>query len=98
MGDHLFLPGDILHSMGQSAAFDVDVYGEDAKFWKGHRFVGEGESLLKYDLTFGIGRSPCPGRNFAIAELCLIATRMVQTFDFADPMVSGAEISLRTQS
>ncbi|KAK8196963.1 cytochrome P450 [Phyllosticta capitalensis] len=88
MGDHLFLPGDILHSMGQSAAFDVDVYGEDAKFWKGHRFVGEGESLLKYDLTFGIGRSPCPGRNFAIAELCLIATRMVQTFDFADPMIT----------
>ncbi|KAK8175091.1 cytochrome P450 [Phyllosticta citrichinensis] len=88
MGDHVFLPGDILHSMGQSAAMDVQVYGEDAKFWKGHRFVGEGEHLLKYDLTFGIGRSPCPGRNFAIAELCLIATRMVQTFNFSEPMVT----------
>ncbi|KAK7558996.1 cytochrome P450 [Phyllosticta citricarpa] len=88
MGDHVFLPGDILHSMGQSAAMDVQVYGEDAKFWKGHRFVGEGEHLLKYDLTFGSGRSPCPGRNFAVAELCLIASRMVQTFDFSEPMIT----------
>lgn len=58
MGDHVFQPGDILHSMGAAAAVDVDVYGPDARLWKGHRFVGEkGENLLKYDLTFGIGRS-----------------------------------------
>lgn len=58
MGDHVFQPGDILHSMGAAAAMDVEVYGPDAKLWKGHRFVGEaGENLLKYDLTFGIGRS-----------------------------------------
>lgn len=58
MGDHVFQPGDILHSMGEAAALDVEVYGPDARVWKGHRFVGDkGESLLKYDLTFGIGRS-----------------------------------------
>lgn len=57
-GDHVFQPGDILHAMGAAAALDVDVYGPDARLWKGHRFVGEkGEGLLKYDLTFGIGRS-----------------------------------------
>lgn len=56
--DHVFQPGDILHAMGAAAALDVDVYGPDARLWKGHRFVGEkGEGLLKYDLTFGIGRS-----------------------------------------
>ncbi|KAJ4391012.1 hypothetical protein N0V93_004625 [Gnomoniopsis smithogilvyi] len=76
MGDHIFQPGDILHSMGEAAAMDIEVYGDDAQLWKGHRFVGEGgEDLLKYDLTFGIGRSPCPGRNFAIAELCMLAAR-----------------------
>lgn len=58
MGDHVFQPGDILHSMGEAAAMDIEVYGPDAQFWKGHRFVEEGgEDLLKYDLTFGIGRS-----------------------------------------
>lgn len=62
MGDHIFQPGDILHSMGEAAAMDTEVYGPDAWLWKGHRFVGEGgEDLLKYDLTFGIGRSrKCP--------------------------------------
>ena len=103
MGDHVFQPGDILHSMGEASAMDVEVYGPDARLWKGHRFVGEGEKLLKYDLTFGIGRSrkshlvvkngrhadrsstsACPGRNFAIAELCMLAARMIQTFDFSD--------------
>lgn len=58
MGEHVFQPGDILHSMGEAAAMDVDVYGPDARMWKGHRFVGDGgEHLLKYDLTFGTGRS-----------------------------------------
>lgn len=58
MGDHVFRPGDILHSMGEAAGLDVGVYGGDARVWKGHRFVGEeGEGLLKYDLTFGTGRS-----------------------------------------
>lgn len=58
MGDHIFKPGDILHSMGEAAAMDVEVYGHDARFWKGHRFIDGGEDdLLKYDLTFGIGRS-----------------------------------------
>jgi cytochrome P450 len=57
MGDHVFRPGDILHSMGAACAMDEEVYGPDAGLWKGHRFVGEGEELLKYDLTFGIGRS-----------------------------------------
>lgn len=58
MGDHVFRPGDILHSMGEAAGLDVGVYGDDARVWKGHRFVGdEGEGLLKYDLTFGTGRS-----------------------------------------
>lgn len=57
-GDHVFQPGDILHSMGEAAALDVGVYGPDARLWKGHRFVGGGgEELLKYDLTFGTGRS-----------------------------------------
>lgn len=139
MGDHVFRPGDILHSMGEAAGQDVGVYGDDARVWKGHRFVGEaGEGLLKYDLTFGTGRSreyfacfpvllplpetykptlpfanrpgppqkiiheacrcrssadttpppspkACPGRNFAIAELCMLAARMVHTFDFSEP-------------
>lgn len=58
MGDHVFQPGDILHSMGEAAAMNTGIYGSDAHFWKGHRFVGDdGERLLKYDLTFGIGRS-----------------------------------------
>lgn len=63
MGDHVFQPGDILHSMGEAAALDSEVYGEDARVWKGHRFVGVGgdglggDGLLRYDLTFGIGRS-----------------------------------------
>lgn len=57
MGDHVFQPGDILHSMQEACAMDVEVYGPDVRYWKGHRFVGEGDALLKYDLTFGIGRS-----------------------------------------
>lgn len=58
MGNHVFQPGDILHAMGQAAAMDIDVYGDDAQLWKGHRFVEEGgEDLLKLDLTFGTGRS-----------------------------------------
>jgi hypothetical protein len=63
MGDHVFQPGDILHSMQEACAMDVEVFGPDVRYWKGHRFVGEGEPLLKYDLTFGIGRSrksKCP--------------------------------------
>lgn len=57
MGDHLFKPGDSIRSLGSASAMDTEVYGPDAAYWKGHRFVGEGEALLKYDLTFGIGRS-----------------------------------------
>lgn len=30
----------------------------------------------------------CPGRNFAIAELCMLAARMVQTFDFSQPCLT----------
>lgn len=30
----------------------------------------------------------CPGRNFAIAELCMLAARMVQIFDFSGPLVT----------
>jgi len=55
--DHVFQPGDILHSMAEACAMDADVYGPDVRYWKGHRFVGEGDQLLKYDLTFGLGRS-----------------------------------------
>ena len=55
--DHVFQPGDILSSMGEACAMDAEVYGPDARLWKGHRFLGEGEQLLKYDLTFGSGRS-----------------------------------------
>lgn len=58
MGDHMFQPGDIVHSMQEACAMDVEIFGSDAQYWKGHRFVGkDGEALLKYDLTFGIGRS-----------------------------------------
>lgn len=102
MGDHVFQPGDVLHSMQEACAMDVEAYGSDAQYWKGHRFVGEGEALLKYNQTFGTGRSrecpsitchpthetmqpcaACPGRNFAIAELCMLAARMIQKFDFS---------------
>ena len=57
MGDHVFQPGDILHSFAEACAMDVEIYGSDVEYWKGHRFIGEGEALLKYDLTFGLGRS-----------------------------------------
>lgn len=30
----------------------------------------------------------CPGRNFAIAELCVLAARLIQTFDFAKVSVT----------
>lgn len=30
----------------------------------------------------------CPGRNFAIAELCMLATRLIQTFDFSEPVIT----------
>ncbi|KAH9844738.1 Cytochrome-P450 [Teratosphaeria destructans] len=88
MGDHVFQPGDILHSMQEACAMDVEVFGDDVQYWKGHRFVGEGEGLLKFDLTFGIGRSPCPGRNFAIAELCMLAARLIQECDFSEPQIT----------
>lgn len=29
----------------------------------------------------------CPGRNFAIAELCMLAARLMQTFNFAEPEI-----------
>jgi len=88
MGDHVFQPGDILHALGNSCALNIEAFGEDATVWKGHRFLGDGESLLKYDLTFGLGRSPCPGRNFAIAELCTLAVRLIQTFDFSEQSIT----------
>ncbi|KAF2092706.1 cytochrome P450 [Rhizodiscina lignyota] len=88
MGDHVFKPGDSIRSLGSASAMDTEVYGSDAAYWKGHRFVGEGESLLKYDLTFGVGRAPCPGRAFAIAELCMIAVNMIRNFDFSDWSIS----------
>ncbi|KXT03632.1 hypothetical protein AC579_1594 [Pseudocercospora musae] len=88
MGDHVFQPGDILHSFAEACAMDVEIYGSDVEYWKGHRFIGEGEALLKYDLTFGLGRSPCPGRNFAIVELCMLAARMIKTFEFSDAFIS----------
>lgn len=70
MGDHVFQPGDIVHSMQEACAMDVEVYGPDAVSWKGHRFVGEGEALLKYDLTFGIGRSRKCHVCMAVAFRC----------------------------
>lgn len=88
MGDHIFQAGDILHSMGEGCAMDERLYGSDARLWKRHRFVKDGEKMLKYDLTFGIGRSPCPGRTFAINELCALAAGMVQAFDFASPLIT----------
>lgn len=69
MGDHVFQPGDILHSMGEAAAMDTEVYGPDARVWKGHRFVGEkGERLLKYDLTFGTGRSRKSNKSLGVHQ------------------------------
>lgn len=39
--------------------------------------------VMKLHLTIA-----CPGRNFAIAELCMLAARMVQTFDFSEPSIT----------
>lgn len=36
----------------------------------------------------GVTHLACPGRNFAIAELCMLAVYMVQTFDFSDPCIT----------
>lgn len=81
---HTFQPGTVLKAMGPSAAMSVENYGEDVALWKGHRFVGSGENMLQYDLTFSTGRSPCPGKAFAVAELCMLAASLVRDFDFSD--------------
>ncbi|KAJ7475749.1 cytochrome P450 [Mycena latifolia] len=82
--NHTFKSGDILKAMGPAAAMSVENYGEDAEYWKGHRFVGEGDHMLQYDLTFSTGRSPCPGRSFALAELLMLSANLIRDFDFSE--------------
>ena len=53
-----FPKGSILRAMTRSATFDDSVWGEDAHFYRGNRFVGH-EELLRHLQVFGGGVSAC---------------------------------------
>ncbi|CAN0019259.1 unnamed protein product [Lampetra fluviatilis] len=92
--------GDMVALYPKMMHFDLSIYPDPTEF-KFDRFLGEnlkekttftqnGRRLSPYLMPFGMGKSLCPGRFFAINEIKLVVTMLLWNYDLEllDPGVA----------